>query len=190
MSSNGLDLDLGAPIGENELADLGTSEGGAASMILTTRPSASYSMGALVSSSMRTVVSSTIIFTCSNSVAPALRSMRARITATIFTDPLWVVEGFGSDAERAPMVEAFHQWKAQETKLEQFAGRVIGLDRLPFLVLLLSTRGGLCPLHVAAVLIAQGRYPATARILAWGGSLDSSAARQYGKELGLLEKGN
>lgn len=44
------------------------------------------------------------------------------------------------------------------------------------------------PAHVADVLIARGRYPAIAQILAYGGSLDSSAARQYGKELGLLEK--
>lgn len=44
------------------------------------------------------------------------------------------------------------------------------------------------PAEIAAVLIERGRYPAIARILAFGGSLDTSAARQYGKELGLIQK--
>lgn len=55
----------------------------------------------------------------------AVDAMRARIMATIFTDPIWVVEGFGRDAERAPVIEEFQQWKADQTKLPKFLGRAV-----------------------------------------------------------------
>jgi len=58
-------------------------------------------------------------------VTESVDAMRARIMATIFTDPIWVVEGFGTDAVKAPIVEEFHQWKADETKLPQALGRAI-----------------------------------------------------------------
>lgn len=58
-------------------------------------------------------------------VTESVDAMRARIMATIFTDPIWIVEGFGTAAERAPIVEEFHQWKADETKLQQFMGRAV-----------------------------------------------------------------
>ena len=58
-------------------------------------------------------------------VTEAVDAMRARIMATIFTDPIWVVEGFGKAAERAPIVEEFMQWKADQTKLQQFVGRAV-----------------------------------------------------------------
>ena len=52
-------------------------------------------------------------------------AMRARIMATVFTDPLWIVEGFGKAAERAWQVEEFHQWKADQTKLQPAIGRAV-----------------------------------------------------------------
>lgn len=58
-------------------------------------------------------------------VTEAVDAMRARIMATIFTDPIWVVEGFGPAADRAPVVEDFHQWKADQTKLQQYMGRAV-----------------------------------------------------------------
>jgi hypothetical protein len=58
-------------------------------------------------------------------VTESVDAMRARIMATVFTDPIWVVEGFGQSAERAPIVEEFHQWKADQTKLAQFVGRAV-----------------------------------------------------------------
>ena len=52
-------------------------------------------------------------------------AMRARIMATIFTDPIWIVEGFGKAADRAWLVEEFHQWKADQTKLQPAIGRAV-----------------------------------------------------------------
>ena len=40
-------------------------------------------------------------------------AMRARIMRTIFTEPIWTVEGYGQKGtQHAPVVEAFHQWQA------------------------------------------------------------------------------
>lgn len=50
-------------------------------------------------------------------------SLRARMVSTVFTDPLWIVKGWGEAAKKAPFVEEFHQWKAEETKLQQFINR-------------------------------------------------------------------
>lgn len=58
-------------------------------------------------------------------VTEKVDAMRARIMATIFTDPIWIVEGFGKAAERATIVEEFQQWKADQTKLSQFVGRAV-----------------------------------------------------------------
>jgi hypothetical protein len=58
-------------------------------------------------------------------VTEAVDAMRARIMATVFTDPIWIVEGFGQAADRAPVVEEFHQWKADQTKLPQYVGRAV-----------------------------------------------------------------
>lgn len=54
-------------------------------------------------------------------------AMRARMTKTIFTEPVWVVEGWGRDAQRAPLVEEFHQWKAEEERLQSILGKVLHL---------------------------------------------------------------
>lgn len=57
-------------------------------------------------------------------VTEKVDSMRARIVATLFTDPVWIVEGWGDAAEKAPFVEAFHQWKTDQEKLQTFLSRV------------------------------------------------------------------
>lgn len=58
-------------------------------------------------------------------VTEKVDAMRARIMATVFTDPIWIVEGFGKTAERAWIVEEFHQWKADQTKLQPAIGRAV-----------------------------------------------------------------
>ncbi len=58
-------------------------------------------------------------------VTEKVDAMRARIMATIFTDPIWIVEGLGPAAERAWLVEEFHQWKADQTKLQPAMGRAV-----------------------------------------------------------------
>jgi hypothetical protein len=52
-------------------------------------------------------------------------ALRARIMATIFTEPIWIVEGWGAAAQRAPFVEQYHQWKAEEEKLQGFVGKAV-----------------------------------------------------------------
>jgi hypothetical protein len=52
-------------------------------------------------------------------------ALRARIMATIFTEPIWIVEGWGEAAKRAAFVEQFHQWKAEEEKLQGYVGKAI-----------------------------------------------------------------
>lgn len=46
-------------------------------------------------------------------------ALHARLMQTIFVDPVWTVEGWGPSADRAPLVEEFHQ-RAQED--ERFQG--------------------------------------------------------------------
>ena len=58
-------------------------------------------------------------------VTEKVDSMRARIVATLFTDPIWIVEGWGSAAEKAPLVESFHHWKAEQEKLQTFMSRCV-----------------------------------------------------------------
>lgn len=48
---------------------------------------------------------------------------RARLTRTIMTEPVWVVEGWGKDAARAPFVEEFHQWKQEDERLQQYLNK-------------------------------------------------------------------
>jgi len=52
-------------------------------------------------------------------------ALRARLVRTIFTEPIWVVEGWGADAARAPLVEEWHQWKAEEERLQGILGKVL-----------------------------------------------------------------
>ena len=61
-------------------------------------------------------------------------ALQARLLRSIWVDPIWTVEGWGDAAERAPFVEEFHQWKAEEERLQSV------LDRLS-LISLIEPRG-------------------------------------------------
>ena len=61
-------------------------------------------------------------------------ALHARIMRTIWTEPIWTVEGWGDAADRAPFVEEFHQWKAEEERLQGV------LDKL-VLISLIEPRG-------------------------------------------------
>lgn len=50
-------------------------------------------------------------------------TLRSKLSSTVFVDPIWIVEGFGDDAQRAPFIEAYHQWKAEQEKLQQICNR-------------------------------------------------------------------
>lgn len=53
-------------------------------------------------------------------------ALHARIMRTVFgAEPIWNVEGWGDAAPRAPFVEEFHQWKAQEERLESAMDRFV-----------------------------------------------------------------
>lgn len=52
-------------------------------------------------------------------------AIRARVVQTIFTDPIWIVEGWGESAQKVPFVEAFHQWKAEEERLQSYVSKVV-----------------------------------------------------------------
>lgn len=64
----------------------------------------------------------------------AVDSIHARLMSAVWSDPIWTVEGYGTAADRAPYVEEFHQWKAEEERLQSV------LDRLA-LIALVETRG-------------------------------------------------
>src|SRR6185503_18799850 len=50
--------------------------------------------------------------------AERVDAMHARAMRTIWTDPIWTVDGWGEAADRAPFVEEFHQYKAEEERLQ------------------------------------------------------------------------
>lgn len=60
-------------------------------------------------------------------------AIHARLMRTVWVTPMWTVEGWGQSADRAPFVEEFHQWKAEEERLQSV------LDRLS-LTALIETR--------------------------------------------------
>ncbi len=47
-------------------------------------------------------------------------ALRSRIVRTIFVDPIWTVEGYGDSAQKAPFVEEFHSWKAEEEGVQLY----------------------------------------------------------------------
>jgi hypothetical protein len=61
-------------------------------------------------------------------------ALQARLMKTINVEPMWTVEGWGAGADRAPIVEDFHQWKSEEEGLQSI------LDRLS-LISLIEPRG-------------------------------------------------
>jgi hypothetical protein len=62
-------------------------------------------------------------------------ALRARIMRTVFTEPIWTVEGYGQQGtQQAPIVEAFHQWQAEAEDLQSYLYRAIQAS-------LIDTRG-------------------------------------------------
>ena len=61
-------------------------------------------------------------------------ALHARAMRTIWSEPVCTVEGWGHAADRAPFVEEFHQWKAEEERLQSV------LDKL-ILISLIEPRG-------------------------------------------------
>jgi hypothetical protein len=49
----------------------------------------------------------------------------SRVVQTIFVEPIWIVEGWGEDASKVPYVEQFHQWKAEEERLQSYLSKVV-----------------------------------------------------------------
>jgi hypothetical protein len=52
-------------------------------------------------------------------------ALHARILRTIWSDPVFTVEGFGEAADRAPFVEEFHQWKVEEERLQKVLDKLM-----------------------------------------------------------------
>lgn len=47
-------------------------------------------------------------------------AIHARLMQTIFVEPLWTVEGYGTSAVKAPIVEEFHQKAQEDERLQGF----------------------------------------------------------------------
>ena len=60
-------------------------------------------------------------------IAEKIDAMRARFVKTMFVEPVWVVDGWGKAAQRAAMVEEFHQWKLEEERLQGWLQRTLQL---------------------------------------------------------------
>jgi hypothetical protein len=60
-------------------------------------------------------------------ITEKIDAMRARFVKTIFVEPVWTVEGWGRAAERAPLVEEFHQWKVEDERLQGWLQRAFDL---------------------------------------------------------------
>ena len=53
-------------------------------------------------------------------------AFRARVVKTLFAEPIWIVSGWsGSDQEQLSKVEAFHQWAAEEERLQTRLSKVV-----------------------------------------------------------------
>lgn len=53
-------------------------------------------------------------------------ALKARFTKILFgPDPICHVEGWGESPQRCAKVEAFHQWKAEDTRLQSWASKAI-----------------------------------------------------------------
>jgi hypothetical protein len=48
-------------------------------------------------------------------------AVHARVMQTIFVEPVWTVEGFGSSAVKAPIVEEFHQRAQEDARFQGYA---------------------------------------------------------------------
>jgi hypothetical protein len=53
-------------------------------------------------------------------------SLHARTMQTIFgVEPVWTVEGWGESVTKAPFVEEFHQWTAEDERVQSYVDRAI-----------------------------------------------------------------
>jgi hypothetical protein len=52
--------------------------------------------------------------------AEAVDAIHDRIMGTVFTEPVWTVEGWGASAVKAPYVEEFHQRAQEEERLQTY----------------------------------------------------------------------
>jgi hypothetical protein len=53
-------------------------------------------------------------------------SLHARTMQTIFgVEPIWTVEGWADSASKAPFVEEFHQWTAEDARVQSYCDRAI-----------------------------------------------------------------
>ena len=53
-------------------------------------------------------------------------ALHARTMQTIFgAEPIWTVEGWRDSADRAPFVEEFHQWTAEDERVQSYVDRAI-----------------------------------------------------------------
>lgn len=60
-------------------------------------------------------------------VAEKVDAMRARFVKTVFVEPIWMVDGWGPASGRAAMVEEFHQWKAEDERLQGWLQKTLQL---------------------------------------------------------------
>jgi hypothetical protein len=54
-------------------------------------------------------------------------AFRSRVVKTIFAEPIWIVSAWGKSASDIQVVEKFHQWKAEEERLQGYLSRVVHL---------------------------------------------------------------
>ena len=52
-------------------------------------------------------------------------ALHARILRTIWSEPVCTVEGWGQAANKSPFVEEFHQWKAEEERLQGVIDKLV-----------------------------------------------------------------
>lgn len=58
-------------------------------------------------------------------VTEKVDALRSRVIKTIFAEPFSIVEGWGPDAQKAPFVEEFHEWKRKEERLRGYLSKTI-----------------------------------------------------------------
>ncbi len=52
-------------------------------------------------------------------------AIMGRVMDSIMVDPLWIVEGYGASAQRAPIVEEFHQRAQEQERLQGYLRQVL-----------------------------------------------------------------
>jgi hypothetical protein len=52
-------------------------------------------------------------------------SFRARVVKTIFSEPIWTISGWNVDTKQVALIEQFHQWKAEEERLQTYLTKVV-----------------------------------------------------------------